>query len=492
LLWWGPPRSGRSSLLAQLVLDLAEAHPPTQAQIALLDLAGGALAPLAGLPHVLAYAGRHQGPLVDRVVREAAALVEERLAAYPALGVTDYPSYRAARDAGGPAGDRYGEVLLVVDGAGAFRAEHPDIEPQHVSLATSGLAAGVHLVLSAGRWLDVRPQVLDAIGTRLELHLNDPADSALGKRVAENVADGRPGHGLTRDGELFQIADPRDRAGLADRVRRAAAGWPGNRAPVIALLPERLRAADVAVLTAGSGRTTATGPASTAPSAAAPAGWLLGVEEFATAPVRLADPADSGSLLVLGDGGSGRTSLLSRVIAATAGRDDIDVHLVDPSRGLLAAARTVGARSFAATAAQATQLAAGLAGLLATRPPRAVPAPRPAARPARQRGTGPRVTRLPAAASALHTRTQPVVLVTVRGPRQAVDLAITADVPVVGLLTTLVPLVAGEPYDPVHPACVRWHLVDEQHNLLVPRVTLADAGVVDGAVLHLRDRPAIG
>ena len=100
------------------------------------------------------------------------------------------------------------EVFLVVDNVGQLRQSAPDLEFDLTELATAGLPFGLHVLLSANRWLDIRPQLLDALGTRWEFHLADPAESLSGRAAAARVAADLPGRGLTRDGHLFQAALP--------------------------------------------------------------------------------------------------------------------------------------------------------------------------------------------------------------------------------------------------------------------------------------------
>ena len=52
------------------------------------------------------------------------------------------------------------------------------------ALAAQGLAVGVHVVVSASRWVEIRPALKDHIGTRIELRLGDPADSEMDRRRA--------------------------------------------------------------------------------------------------------------------------------------------------------------------------------------------------------------------------------------------------------------------------------------------------------------------
>lgn len=60
-----------------------------------------------------------------------------------------------------------------------------------VSLATRGLAYGLHVVLTAPRWHDLRPALQTSITGRLELRLNDPLDSVLDREL--DTEAGQPG-----------------------------------------------------------------------------------------------------------------------------------------------------------------------------------------------------------------------------------------------------------------------------------------------------------
>lgn len=64
----------------------------------------------------------------------------------------------------------------MIDGWAALCREF-DLEAAIVALAASGLSHGVHVVLAASRWAEVRPALRDLIGTRIELRLGDPAES---------------------------------------------------------------------------------------------------------------------------------------------------------------------------------------------------------------------------------------------------------------------------------------------------------------------------
>ena len=321
----GAPRSGRTTLLQTLAAAVALTHTPREAQLLVLDLAGGGLAPLARLPHVAAVAARAEPDVVRRLVARAADLVERREAWWRDHGIADVAAYRRLIRDGGE-GDGHGEVFLVVDGWSELRADHDDLEPLLHRLASRGLALGVHVVVATGRWGDLRATTRDLLATRVELRLGDPLDSEVDRRAARGVPVGRPGRGLTATGHHLLTALPRvdgdddpdtAPAGLDDLLARAAAAWPGPPAPRVGRLPTEVRLADVRAMAEGPGCV------------------LLGVDDRRAIGL---DPAAEPLLLVLGDRASGRTTTLRTLLAElvrTRTPSQAQLVVVDPRRGLL-------------------------------------------------------------------------------------------------------------------------------------------------------------
>ena len=106
--------------------------------------------------------------------------------------------------------DPFGDVFLVIDGWASLRHEFEELEASITALAAQGLSFGVHVVLSASRWAEIRPSLKDQIGTRIELRLGDPADSEIDRKRAQQVPHDRPGRGLSREGLHMVIARPSD------------------------------------------------------------------------------------------------------------------------------------------------------------------------------------------------------------------------------------------------------------------------------------------
>jgi DNA segregation ATPase FtsK/SpoIIIE, S-DNA-T family len=366
----GAPRTGKSTLLQALVLALVSGAGADRRQFYCLDLGGGSLFELAGLPHIGAVIGRGEAEAAARLFRELRALLDERA------------SLRQAHaDAGG-----WPDVFLVVDNVGQLRQSAPDLEPELIELATSGLPFGVHVLLSANRWFDIRPQLLDALGTRWELHLADPSESLAGRQAAARVPADLPGRGLTRDGHVFQAALPAlsgepSPGALAESVALITASAGDTRAPAIAALPHRVTAVQARhlALVAGSQPPAPDG------------GFLLGVSEFRSRPVQVDIARPGTRVLVYGDGGSGRTTLLRRMtgylLASVPARgttqvtpadqvgtgvpesDRLALLIIDPGRGLIDLADGPGVEGYAASAAAAEKLAVQLSAELQPRVP---------------------------------------------------------------------------------------------------------------------------
>jgi S-DNA-T family DNA segregation ATPase FtsK/SpoIIIE len=291
----GAPRSGKSTALRTLITALAAAYDPARARFYCLDFGGGALGALRALPHVGAVAGRTEPDLVRRMIAEMESTVRSR---------------EAHRADPGPDEHSFGDVFLVVDGWAGLRDGFEEIEASVTALAAQGLSFGVHVVLAASRWAEIRPALKDQIGTRIELRLGDPADSEIDRKRAHDVPHDRPGRGLSRDGLHMLVALPTDRICHGETV-----------APPIPLLPAHVD--HEAVVDRADARLGAR--------------VLLGLEERGLLPV----PIDFGQhphLLVIGDIECGKTATLRticREIIRTNSATEAQLLIVDFRRSLL-------------------------------------------------------------------------------------------------------------------------------------------------------------
>lgn len=336
----GAPRSGKSTALRTLITALAATHDPARVQFYCLDFGGGALSSLHTLPHVGAVAGRAEPRRVGRIVAECEAVVRRREAFFGEHAIASIADYRQRR----PGSDPFGDVFLVIDGWAVLRRDFETLEASIIALAGQGLSFGVHLVLSASRWADIRPALRDQIGTRIELRLGDPADSEIDRRAAAHVPRDSPGRGLSHDGLHMVIASP---------VADVAAGE--SVAPPIPLLPARV---DLDAVRRGSGDEFAGRP-------------LLGLQERQLQPLAI-DFARESHLLILGANGCGKTAALRtlcRELVRTNTAAQAQLVIVDFRRALLGVVASEQLRGYAMSPAALTALLPGLLDLLSGRMP---------------------------------------------------------------------------------------------------------------------------
>ncbi|OBA55691.1 type VII secretion protein EccC [Nocardia sp. 852002-20019_SCH5090214] len=256
----GGPQSGKSTTLRSIIMAAAATHTPEQVQFYCLDFGGGTLAGLSDIPHVGSVAGRMDIDRVRRTVAEMVTLLHQREERFRELGIESIHEFRRrkaelaqrspAEQAADPLSqDLFGDVFLVVDGWATIRAEFDVLEPAFNALAAQGLSYGIHLMIGATRWGEIRPAVKDLVGTRLELRLGDPSDSEMDRRTAVLVPVGRPGRGLTPEKLHMLVALPRldsssDPATLSDGIALArsqfAELYGDRRAPAVRMLPLRV------------------------------------------------------------------------------------------------------------------------------------------------------------------------------------------------------------------------------------------------------------
>ncbi|HEY9266044.1 MAG TPA: type VII secretion protein EccCb, partial [Mycobacterium sp.] len=309
----GATGAGKSTTLRTVISALAATHSAEAVQFYCLDFGGGGLARLADLPHVGSVAGRADADLCRRTVAVVDSVLRRREAAFRRLGASSFAEYRALRaTAQEVAGDPYGDVFLVIDGWATLRQEFDSLEGTITALAAQGLSYGIHVMIAAARWADLRPALKDQIGTRIELRLGDPADSEMDRRRARELSRLPPGRGITREGREMAIASP-----PVEPVCRRD----GPAAPPVALLPTVVEHLTLV--------------AAAPPYRPGEVVLGLGERELTTVTV---DFAESPHLLVLGDNECGKSALLRLLcteIVRTHRPSEAHLEIVDFRRTML-------------------------------------------------------------------------------------------------------------------------------------------------------------
>ncbi|MFB7761764.1 type VII secretion protein EccCa [Streptomyces xiamenensis] len=359
----GGPQSGKTTLLRTLMLSLALGHTPHQAAVYGLDLVGGGLATMAGLPHTGGVAGRADRERAARTVEEIRTMLTAREELFREHGIDSIDHLRRLRAAGGFPELGSTDIVLVIDGFGELREEFSDLEDTIGELLRRGGGYGIHVVAAMLRWNDARLAVQSTFGTRVELRLNDPGDSGIERRLAQTLSADEPGRVLT-DGKLFaHAALPRidaraDDTDLGAAVERAVsavrAAWSGPGAPPVRVLPTRL-------------------PARRLPGLAAePLRVPIGLDQNALRPLPLDLFERDQHLLVLGDSECGKTNLLKLIVDGLVeryGDEELVFAVMDPRRGLHSAVPEPYRGGYAHNARLAAALSAGIAGELDKRMP---------------------------------------------------------------------------------------------------------------------------
>jgi S-DNA-T family DNA segregation ATPase FtsK/SpoIIIE len=273
-------------------------------------------------------AGRNEPELVNRTFAEIRTLIVQRERQLRELGIESIAELRERRQAGLlPDGVRAADVFLLIDNWGALRSEFEHAEAYVTEIAARGLGAGVHLVLTSGRWNDIRPALRDSIGTRIELRLNDPTESDVNRRLAARIPSTMAGRGVSAPGVFFHLVLPRlDGVDSGDGLREAqeemrakiSEHWNGPAAPPVRLLPQRVLVGELPPL-AGD---------------AVP----IGLAEHDLSPVGLDLVGNDPHFLIYGDAGSGKSSLLRTWLTGLTERTspyDLRVVLFDYRHALM-------------------------------------------------------------------------------------------------------------------------------------------------------------
>ncbi|MER5226763.1 type VII secretion protein EccCa [Streptomyces flaveus] len=327
----GGPQSGKSTLLRTLISAFALTHTPYEVQFYGLDFGGGGMSAVAGLPHVGGVASRLDPERVRRTVAEVYGVLTRREEYFRSSGISSIAEFRARRARGeiSVTDQPWGDVFLVIDGWGNFRADYEAMDQVILDIASRGLGYGVHLILTASRSMEVRANLKDHLMNRLELRLGDTMDSELDRKVAANVPAGVPGRGQAPQKLHFMAAVPRidgltsdtdladATAALATEVSRH---WQAPGAPEVRLLPREFPSEQLP-------------PGDRFPRR----GVAFALDEDNLEPV-FVDFEQDPFFLVFGESESGKSNLLRLLIKQVTQRysgDEAKLFVIDNRRALL-------------------------------------------------------------------------------------------------------------------------------------------------------------
>lgn len=274
----GAQGSGKTTALQDLICAAAMTHTPAQVQFYCLALSSAALTSVEGLPHVGGVAEGLDRDGVRRSVFELTALLKSRQRSFGEHRVMSMEVFRRRKfgdDPGEVPEDGYGDVFLVIDNYAGLASDYEVLLDPVSKLIKEGPTFGIHVVVTAAKASELRPEVRNSfgVGSRVELRLGETTDAILVKPLmATTVPADRPGRGMIAQNYERRGADPvglhtlmarpTTEAGAGDgfdsrsvvhAVRQHAVRY--TAAPKVRRLPQRVTPPDLARVAAGDAST---------------------------------------------------------------------------------------------------------------------------------------------------------------------------------------------------------------------------------------------
>lgn len=344
----GSTGSGKSEFLQTLVLSLASSYSPDALTFMFIDFKGGlTFRDLVGLPHAVGMACNLDSSLALRAKRSLQAEARRRQQILRNHGAVNLSELRQRAPQ-----DRLPALVIIVDEYAELAQKLPEFLEGLVEIAQTGRALGLHLLLatqSPGQ--TISKNIQNCVKYRISFRLEDSGESlaVLGRGRDAALLPNHAGRGLLRDGDAqlheFQAAYAGGRTVLEDTGRASASTMYGSRRGIpgttsIAKDSERLINAIIAAAQVGAvpppRRPWVEPLDSVIPlSGVLDTDRLLTARENSSAPIGRIDLPDTQSqpiydwdlsvnqnLLIVGDGGTGKSSTLRTIAAAFSELND--------------------------------------------------------------------------------------------------------------------------------------------------------------------------
>ncbi|HEX5907656.1 MAG TPA: type VII secretion protein EccCa [Propionibacteriaceae bacterium] len=356
----GAPQSGRSTFLRTMAASVALTHTPRQLSMYGMDLSGGGLLRIEGFPNVGGVATRSHHDRLLRLLEELLGMLATREQVFRDHSIDSLASLRTAHAAGRIPELVSADVILLVDGFAQLRTDFEELEDSLVTLLQRGGSFGIHVVLAMTRWNELRMAHQPLIGTRLELRLNDPADSLIGRKLAAMIRADQPGRLLTEDRLFAQVAlpvlDDTEDSSMGEAIEalaaRTSASWQGPAAAPIRLLPTDIS------------------PEALPDALDEPELLPFGLRQDTMEPAYLELGVRDQHLMAFGDTRSGKTTLLRGIVRSLLERysaDELVLAVMDIRGDIVREIPEPYLGGHAATAAEARSLSAAIAAELQKR-----------------------------------------------------------------------------------------------------------------------------
>ncbi|MGH8901711.1 MAG: FtsK/SpoIIIE domain-containing protein [Egibacteraceae bacterium] len=198
LALFGMVGAGTTTALLAVTVSLAERVSPDQCHLYAVDFGAGGLSPLAGLPHVGEVIGANEREQQFRLIRYLRGELDRR------------------RELSAAQRDLQPRIVVLIDGVGAFLAEHDAAESADLSegfrrVFSEGPGVGIVFVVTGDRPAALPLRLSSLVSQKILFRFADPGDFAsVGMRPTQLPAF-VPGRGIHVGSRLvLQVGDPGD------------------------------------------------------------------------------------------------------------------------------------------------------------------------------------------------------------------------------------------------------------------------------------------
>lgn len=248
---FGGPGTGKSSFLQTAVLSLVRRYTPEELEVYLVDFGTSGLSPLKPLPHIADNFLLDQADKIRKLVKRLSELYQYRKRLLAKEGVATLEMYEQVTHKSQP------HILVVIDNYESMKDEPFELEMYNLllSLARDGVSLGIHLLITAGRQIDLRVALHSNIKIQLTLKQNDSSEvtNIVGSTPLRHMDDIKGRALMAREQvDLVQFYLPFDvtnaidmSAAFKEESQKMANNWSGNLPKPIPMVPEILTNSDL-------------------------------------------------------------------------------------------------------------------------------------------------------------------------------------------------------------------------------------------------------
>ncbi|MFC3931715.1 FtsK/SpoIIIE domain-containing protein, partial [Streptococcus dentapri] len=169
---YGGPSTGKTTFLQTAILDLVRHYSPRDLELYLIDFGTNGLSVFRSFPQVADTFSMDQPDKLIKLIQRLKALHSQRKRLLAKDGAATLEVYQELT------GKHLPHIVVVLDNYDAMKNEafETALVNELIILAREGIALGMHLMLTAGRQLNVRIALHSNIKMQLVLHQNDSSD----------------------------------------------------------------------------------------------------------------------------------------------------------------------------------------------------------------------------------------------------------------------------------------------------------------------------